>query len=221
QEFETISYRAATAFYLYNVLNRDPQEFRKMQAQLLRGDALAGTIENGAFKTSWSALKKSCTSARFTNEGVADNDSVIAVDGALNELTRHIRNRMNDKKAAGKLGSDKMTDMLYDQYILMEVMTAAYLRRSADYFGGAIVASQGPQVEIDKLAEKFSGQMKQLNAHYAKNPKVAPLLRDVTTKWGFVRKSFINFNEDNVAFVVGRYNAQITEKLLAAHASAL
>ncbi len=220
QELETVSYRAATSFYLYNVLNRDPQHFRKMQNQLQAGDALIPQVGNAALVSKWAALKRTCTSARFTAEGVADNDSVNAVDGALNALVGDIRALMAEQRTAGQLGSDKMADMIYEQYVLMQVMTAAYLRISADYFGGAIVASQGPQVEIDKLADKFSEQLTQLNRHYAKNPKVTPLLRDVTTKWVFIRNSFKNFNENNVPFVVGRYNEQITEKLLQAHAAA-
>ncbi|MFN3586511.1 MAG: hypothetical protein ACK4UT_03315 [Moraxellaceae bacterium] len=219
QNLETVSYRAATSFYLYNVLNRDPQQFRKMQAQLQAGDALVPPLGNANLSSKWAALKRTCTTARFTADGIADNDSVNAVDGALNALVGDIRTLMAEQRAAGQLGTDKMADMIYEQYVLMQVMTAAYLRISADYFGGAIVASQGPQVEIDKLADKFSEQLSQLSRHYAKDAKVAPLLRDVTTKWVFIRNSFKNFNENNVPFVVGRYNEQITEKLLQAHAA--
>ena len=100
-------------------------------------------------------------------------------------------------------------------------MTTAYQRKSADSFGGAIVQSDAPQVEIDTLAAKFQAQLDQLNKYYARNAAVAALLREVTTKWTFIRGSFINFNEKNVPFIVGRYNEQITEKLLAAYEKAI
>lgn len=217
QHLETVSYRAATAFYLYSVLNRDPQQYKKMQGQLTDGDSLVGTLGNPAITGKWNDFKHALTSARFTTEGVADNASINAIDATLSSLTQALRANENEQRTAGRIGVDKMADLLYEQYVLMQVMTAAYLRQSADYFGGAIVASQGPQVEIDQLADKFSTQLDQLSRYYAKNPQVSATLKDVTTKWVFIRNSFKNFNKDNVPFIVGRYNEQITDKLLAAY----
>ncbi|MDI1300314.1 MAG: hypothetical protein PSX71_00195 [bacterium] len=219
QHLETISYKAGTAFYLYSVLNRDPQEYKKMQAQISAGDGVVQKLGNNAISPKWNDFKHSLTAAKFTTEGVADNTSINAIDGALSSLTQTIRTSETEQKLAGKVSTDKMADMLYEQYVLMEVMTAAYLRKSADYFGGSIVASQGPEVEIDLLADKFSQQLLQLNRYYAKTPQVAQSLKEITTKWTFIKNSFKNFNKDNVPFIVGRYNEQITEKLLAAHES--
>lgn len=221
QKLETVAYRGATAFYLYNVLNRDPQQFRKMQTMLTEGDGLVGMTGNAALQLKWAELKRACTSANFTSEGVADNDSINAVDSSLNDLATTIRSNISEKRASGKVAVDKMSDMLYDQYVTMQIMTSAYLRYSADYFGGAIVASRSGEVEIDKLAIKFGNQMNQLNKHYGRHPKIGPLLKEVTTRWVFVRQSFIKFNENNVPFVVGRYNEQITDKLLQAYALSL
>lgn len=221
QKLQTVTYRAATAFYLYNVLNRDPQQFRKMQTMLTEGDSLVGATGNAALQLKWNELKRACTSAKFTSDGVADNDSINAVDTTLNDLAAAIRSNINEQRTSGKIAVDKMSDMLYDQYVTMQIMTSAYLRYSADYFGGAIVASRSGEVEIDKLAIKFGNQMDQLNKHYGRHPKIGPLLKETTTRWVFVRQSFINFNEKNVPFVIGRYNEQITDKLLQAYALSL
>lgn len=217
QQLETLSYKAATSFYLYSVLNRDPGQLKRMQGELASGDVLVQKIGVGAVTSRWNDLKRTATSAKFTSEGVADNPSINAVDAALSTLTQSLRSLEAEQRTAGNIATDKMADLLYDQYVLMQVMTAAYLRKSADYFGGAIVASQGPQVEIDQLATKFSSQLDQLNKHYGKNPQVAPTLKDITTKWTFIKRSFMNFNQDNVPFIVGRYNEQITDKLLTAY----
>lgn len=221
QKIETVAYRTSTAFYLYNVLNRDPQQLRKMQSLLTEGDALFAQADNPALQLKWNELKLACTSAKFTPEGVAENDSINAVDAALNNLASSLRANISEQRASGKIVSDKMADMLYDEYVIMQIMTSAYLRFSADYFGGAIVASRSGEVETDKLAMKFGTQLDQLNKYYGKHPKVGPLLKEVTTRWVFVRKSFINFNENNVPFIVGRANEQITDKLLTAYALVL
>lgn len=217
QHLETISYKAGTAFYLYSVLNRDPREYKKMQAQVSAGDGLVQTLGNNGITPKWNDFKHALSSAKFTSEGVADNPSINLIDGALSSLTQTIRTIETEQRLAGKVSTDKMADMLYEEYVLMQIMTSAYLRKSADYFGGAIVASQGPEVEIDVLADKFSVQLGQLNRHYAKTPKVAQSLKEITTKWTFIKNSFKNFNKDNVPFIVGRYNEQITEKLLTAY----
>ncbi|MDQ8038654.1 MAG: hypothetical protein REI12_14630 [Pedobacter sp.] len=217
QQLETLSYKAATSFYLYSVLNRDPSQLKRMQGELASGDVLVQKIGVGGITSRWNELKRTTTNAKFTSEGVADNPSINAVDAALSTLTQTIRTIEAEQRTAGNIATDKMADMLYDQYVLMQVMTAAYLRKSADYFGGAIVLSQGPQVEIDKLAARFSSQLDQLNKHYAKNPQVSATLKEVTTKWTFIKGSFVNFNQDNVPFIVGRYNEQITDRLLTAY----
>lgn len=217
QQLETLSYKAATSFYLYSVLNRDPSQLKRMQSELASGDVMVQKIGIGGITSRWNDLKRATTTAKFTSEGVADNPSINAVDAALSTLTQNLRSLETEQRNAGNIATDKMADLLYDQYVLMQVMTAAYLRKSADYFGGAIVATQGPQVEIDQLAIKFSSQLDQLNKHYGKNPQVSPMLKEITTKWTFIKRSFMNFNQDNVPFIVGRYNEQITDKLLAAY----
>lgn len=216
QQLETISYKAVTAFYLYGVLNRDPQEYKKMQAQISAGDTMVQKLGNNSVTPKWGDLKRTLNGAKFTADG-PDTNSINAIDAALTTLAQTTRTAETEQRLAGKIATDKMADLLYEQYVLMEAMTAAYLRKSADAYGGAVVASQGPVVEIDQLADKFSLQLEQLNRYYAKTSQVTDQLKVITTKWTFIKKSFKDYNHDNVPFIVGRYNEQITERLLAAH----
>lgn len=221
QQLETVSYQAATSFFLYSVLNRDPGHLKKMQAYLATGEGYVQQLGTSSITLKWNAYRQALTSAKFTSEGEAENASLNAVDANLTALAQLVRSQRMEQRVAANATNDKMADMLYDQHVLMQTMTTAYLHKSADYFGGAIVASGAPVVEIDQLANKFQSQQDQLNRYYAKKPAVAALLKEVTTKWGFIRGSFINFNENNVPFIVGRYNEQITDKLLAAYEKAL
>lgn len=217
QQMETVSYKAATAFYLYNVLTRDPQQYKKMQTLITSGDELTQQLGKPIVNTQWGNLKRSLTKATFTAEGVADTPSINAVNDALQTLARNLRQLGGEERKTQNFAHDKMVDMMYDQYVLLQIMTAAYLRKSADYFGGVVVASQGQQIEIDKLANQFSVQLDQLRQYYQKNPEVSKVLKEVTTKWVFIRGSLVNYNQDNVAFVIGRYNEQIADKLLSAY----
>ncbi|MCC2637474.1 MAG: hypothetical protein K0Q68_1193 [Moraxellaceae bacterium] len=221
QQLETTSYQTATSFFLYSVLNRDPQQLKITQGHMATGDALVLKVGNPAINTKWNALKQAISSAKFTSEGMAENRSLVTLDIALTGLTQAVRTTRMEQRLAANISTDKMADMLYDQHVLMQTMTSAYLRNAADYFGGSIVQSELPPVEIDKLASKFQTQLDQLNRHYAKNPAISVLLREVVTKWTFIRGSFINYNENNVPFIVGRYNDQITERLLLAYEKTL
>lgn len=215
QKLETTSYQAATSFYLYSVLNRDPQQYKKMQTKITTADEMVKSLNKADVSAQWEALKRTLLNANFTSDGVADNPSLIAVDTALNQLTKNLRKLDAEERNTHKVKSDKMTDMVYDQYVLMQLMTAAYLRKSADYFGGSVTGTRGSEtIDIEKTAKKFTSQLDQLRYHYAKNPEISKTLKEVTTKWVFIRGSLINFNQESVPFIVGRYNEQITERLL-------
>jgi len=41
-------------------------------------------------------------------------------------------------------------------------------------------------------------------------------LNDIASKWQFIRGSYINYNEDNVSFVIDRYSKRILEGLTTA-----
>lgn len=218
QALETTSYQATTSFYLYSVLNRDPQQYKKMLAKIDDADELVKTLNKPDVTSQWKALKKTLTSAAFTSDGAVENNSLVEVDNALNILTKNLRALDANERNAHKLKSDKMTDMVYEQYVLMQQMTAAYLRKSADYFGGSITGRHGSEtIDIEQTAKKFTNQLDQLKQHYAKNPEISKTLREITTKWVFIRESLINFNQESVPFIVGRYNEQITERLLSTY----
>ncbi len=46
------------------------------------------------------------------------------------------------------------------------------------------------------------------------DPATNKLLQKAVIKWNFVRSSYLNYNEDNVNFVVNRYSRQIIETLV-------
>lgn len=216
QKVETLAYRASTTFYLHNVLNRDPQQLRKMQAALSEGDQLIALIGNPALTLKWGELKTACTSTKYTKDGAPESASLNAVDNTLSSLVTAVEANISEQRNTGKITIDKMKGMLYDQYVTMQIMTSTYLHDAADSFGGGVFYTESDSVDIEELAKKFDTQQAQLSKYYSNNPQVSLLLKDVKTRWVFVRKSMVNYNEKSAPFVIGHYNEQITNKLLQA-----
>lgn len=59
--------------------------------------------------------------------------------------------------------------------------------------------------ELDQLLAAASND--------ASEAELKSVLNDVSSKWQFIRGSYINYNENNVGFVIDRYSRQILESL--------
>ena len=219
QDLGASSYKAVTAFYLFCALNRDPEQLKKMQAQFQEGDALVKKLNDGDIADKWGKLKQAAASAHFNDEGIVAPVSIHAVDAALDNLTQNLSSAKEQKLLTGNISADKMADMLYDEFVLMQTMTTVYLHKSTSNQSDSSVTtgpSEDPQENIDSLSNRFTSQLGQLNRYYGQNPQVGAILKEVATKWAFIKGSLVNASHENVSFIVGRYNEQITDRLLTA-----
>lgn len=65
---------------------------------------------------------------------------------------------------------------------------------------------------LDAKAQEFEALLSKLNA----GPNSGPLkstLEEINSKWLFIKSSYINYNENNVSFVIDRYSKGILEDL--------
>lgn len=67
-------------------------------------------------------------------------------------------------------------------------------------------------VPLDEQAKAFEQFLGTVNNDEAEG-EVKKLLSDITSKWEFIRGSYINYNKNNVGFVIDRYSKQIQEGL--------
>ena len=65
------------------------------------------------------------------------------------------------------------------------------------------------EVTIDSLASEFSAQLIELTSLVKDNTKALKLLDSAQTKWDFIKKSYINYNENRVNFIVNLYSKKI------------
>lgn len=73
---------------------------------------------------------------------------------------------------------------------------------------------QGSSTEepLDQQALRFDTLLSEINSGTSKG-ELKSTLEDVTSKWEFIRGSYINYNENNVSFVIDRYSKGILRGL--------
>jgi len=73
---------------------------------------------------------------------------------------------------------------------------------------------QGSALEtsLDDQAKEFDMLLETMSTGESKE-ELSELLSDVNAKWQFIRGSYINYNENNVGFVIDRYSKRILESL--------
>ena len=95
--------------------------------------------------------------------------------------------------------------------VVMAQMMARYAARThssvAQTFQGA-----SSEVPLDEQAKTFDQLLSSLRAG-STNGELKAALDDVASKWQFIRGSYINYNENNVGFVIDRYSKGIIEGL--------
>jgi len=95
--------------------------------------------------------------------------------------------------------------------VVMAQMMARYAARThssvAQTFQGA-----SSEVPLDEQAKTFDQLLSSLRAG-STNGELKTALDDVASKWQFIRSSYINYNENNVGFVIDRYSKGIIEAL--------
>lgn len=96
--------------------------------------------------------------------------------------------------------------------ITMALMVTRYSARSsssvAQVFQGA-----DSEMSLDELARQFEDNLEQLRSEASDDSELDRMLSDVNSKWRFIRESYIQYDEENVSFVINRYSTGIVETL--------
>lgn len=107
--------------------------------------------------------------------------------------------------------TDKRVEAARGAAVLMAQMMSKYSARSTSSVSQTF---QGADTEepLDEQAMQFDTLLSEVAAS---NPsgELRQILSNVASKWGFIRSSYINYNENNVSFVIDRYSKAILEEL--------
>ncbi|WP_148862965.1 hypothetical protein [Marinobacter fonticola] len=107
--------------------------------------------------------------------------------------------------------TDKRVESARAAAVLMAQMMSKYSARSTSAVSQTF---QGADTEepLDEQAKQFDALLSSITAG---NPsdELRAALSGISSKWGFIRSSYVNYNENNVSFVIDRYSQGILEGL--------
>lgn len=100
-----------------------------------------------------------------------------------------------------------------DAAALFQEMAALYMERCSTEYGYTYRSEADNPETLDQMASRFSKQLDVLVRMTASNPEATKRLDNVRRKWGFLEKSFINYNENTVPYLVVKFGGEIVTGL--------
>lgn len=210
-------------FYMYNGMEGD-QRYARMIGESLQEaqghlDALGEMPGEGAkaLRSRWQgewqgyrdglqALMEAMRSQGYTDlQPVADlADSNQRLMAIAQELYQKIQQESG-------YSVPPLTQQSREQSLLMQGIALDYASRSASiggsFFGG------GEERAIDELVGEFASKLDGLNRAQQNTPEISAALGSIGTKWRYIEKSLLNYNENSVPFLVSKYSDSIIEGL--------
>ncbi|MEX0603173.1 MAG: hypothetical protein WD623_01670 [Marinobacter sp.] len=127
---------------------------------------------------------------------------------ALSNISTKLYTRAQE---SSQTDSDQRIEAARSAAVLMAQMMSKYSARSnssvAQTFQGA-----DTEVPLDAQAKNFDALMVILNAGTS-DGDLKRTIDGVSSKWQFIRGSYVNYNDDNVPFIIDRYSKGILEGL--------
>ena len=126
----------------------------------------------------------------------------------LNQMSTELYEMAREKS---NLNVDDRVESIRAASVLIAQMLSNYTARSTSSvqqtFQGATTG-----IPLNELAMRFDTLFTRINAAGTEE-EMRALLQDANSKWSFIRNSYINFNENNVVFVIDRYSKGIIDSL--------
>lgn len=214
--------QTATGFYRLQGSNGDPRHAKEMDEQLaaLRDQVAEVNVVLQRYELNEQSSKidlelmsmfKNLNTALaaikqngYVDFSVADaylkaNDAIIQ---QLNESYVAIENKSGHKVPA-------LAQTLREQSMIMQRMYGMYIERTASSFGYSYRSDQQSDATIDTLAKQFSKNLEELKQAIPVHSELRPTLSSIRTKWEFLEKSFLNYTEKTVPFLVTKFGNQI------------
>jgi len=221
-QIRLLNTKAITDFYMFIGLNADTRYSRQIEESKTKTERLVEELvafqdipEFNAQTASVSKQWKKVSNLLTTNirdvktQGYSDNRLVsdLLNEGlVLNELINNTYTNLQtltDKKV------NQWTDKSRAQSLLMRYIALQYSARSAAFTGGFAMYDK----PLDELVVEFKTAFSSIADLNINTPEIQKELNSVDTKWRFIEKSLINYNDDSVPYVVSVYADKIVNSL--------
>lgn len=97
--------------------------------------------------------------------------------------------------------------------LLMQRMYTKYIEVSSSKFGYTMRSGQENTETLDQLAARFTRDLDAFKTSIPVTSPYAARISDIQTTWAFLEKSFVNYNEKSVPYLITKFGNQIIEQL--------
>ena len=153
--------------------------------------------------------------AAIKNGGFADFSIIDAYLGAHDTMLKALNDSYQAIATSGSYNIPPLVTALRNETLLMQKMYAKYIESSSSQFGYTPRSGQEDAETIDQLAARFSRNLDKLKQDIPVNSAYASRINDVKTKWLFLEKSFLNYTEQTVPYLITKFGKQIISELSA------
>ncbi|MBS7691693.1 hypothetical protein I0E98_19840 [Pseudomonas lalucatii] len=136
----------------------------------------------------------------------------VADLGASNQQLLALSNALYSKiEQESQFKVAPLTQQSRDQSLLMQAIAVDYAARNASV--GATFMGGGEVRPIEEMVDQFAAGLANLQQATRNDAQLKQTLSTVGTKWRYIEKSLMNYNENSVPFLVNKYSDSIIEGL--------
>ncbi len=219
-------FETAAAFHKYQGSEGDPsnresvdEKVVELKGQLATIDSLLSDLsleeEKKALKSNWKTMSKnlSIALAAIKRSGFAEFQVIDSYLSTSNEIIKSLNQSYEQIKESTGYKIPSVVRDLRSLTITMERMTAKYIERANSQFGASNRSDQEDTDTIDTLAARFSKNLNKIKSTTPTTSDRYETLSKIQTKWTFLEKSFLNYTERTVPYLVTKFGSQITKSL--------
>lgn len=219
------SYLAINAFYNYSTNTGDKSLAAEAKSATQRIENRLTQISNAPeaseipeaispLKDHWKRYRGLLNTniKEVTKQGYTDLRLTIEMSEANLAFVRATGEAMERlKKSTGHQPSELLLNVREATLQIAHLMTAYAARSSSN----VAQVAQGAETEkpLDVLAREFTDRLTRLGTITQADTASRKVVDDITTKWNFIQNSYINYNENNVSYIVDLYSKRILDSL--------
>lgn len=225
-DVKLLVFETAASFHKYQGSEGDPQNRKVVNEKVETLKNGLTSVENilaelsleeekKALSNNWKVMSKnlSIAMAAIKRSGFAEFQVIDSYLTTSDEIVKALNQSYEQIKDATGYTVPDTVQNLRELTITMERMTAMYIERANSQFGAANRSSQEDADTIDTLAARFTKGLGKLKAETPTTSELSNKISKIQTKWGFLEKSFLNYTEKTVPYLVTKFGRQITNEL--------
>lgn len=218
--------QTVAAFQSFQGAEGDPKKGKELEAQLVdtraKVAALQGGLQGagvdeelGVMSKSWDTTQSNLSAAidAIGKEGFAEFAVMDAYMKSSTESEKTLGSMQSRIVDSSGYKVNPTVQVLRDQALLLQDMTTAYVERSNSQFGSSYRADQEEEETIDAKAVRFSHGVDKLLTSIPPTSPHRTKVELVRTNWGFMEKSFMNYSEKTVPFLIGKFSRETIQAL--------